>query len=109
LEEGAELGATLCSISIASVVPDQKVGCSNHVGVTNMWGGGIDVRYPPILIILQADLVHYFIYSTRITTDNWSDIKVKVMLRLMISQSVRLGVKFTLELVTRYYFLSEGC
>jgi hypothetical protein len=27
----------------------------------------------------------------------------------MDSQSVCLGVKFTLELVTRYYFLSESC
>jgi hypothetical protein len=35
--------------------------------------------------------------------------KVKVMLRLTVSQSVCLGVKFTLELVTRYYFLSESC
>jgi hypothetical protein len=34
--------------------------------------------------------------------------KVKVMLRL-VSQSVCLSVKFTLELVTRYYFLSESC
>jgi hypothetical protein len=31
------------------------------------------------------------------------------MLRLTVSQSVCLGVKFTLELVTRYYFLSESC
>jgi hypothetical protein len=29
------------------------------------------------------------------------------MLRLTVSQSVCLGVKFTLELVTRYYFLSD--
>jgi hypothetical protein len=34
---------------------------------------------------------------------------VKVMLRLMVSHSVCLGVKFTLELVTRYNFLSESC
>jgi hypothetical protein len=31
------------------------------------------------------------------------------MLRLKVSQSVCLRVKFTLELVTRYYFLSECC
>jgi hypothetical protein len=31
------------------------------------------------------------------------------MLRLTVSQSVCLGVKFTLELVTRYYFLFESC
>jgi hypothetical protein len=31
------------------------------------------------------------------------------MLRLTVSQSVCLGVKFTLGLVTRYYFLSESC
>jgi hypothetical protein len=31
------------------------------------------------------------------------------MLRLTVSQSVCLGVKFTLGLVTRYYFLSEIC
>jgi hypothetical protein len=36
-------------------------------------------------------------------------VKVKVMLRLTVSQSVCLGVGFTLELVTRYYFLSENC
>jgi hypothetical protein len=36
-------------------------------------------------------------------------VKVKVMLRLMVSQSVCLGVGFTLELVARYYFLSESC
>jgi hypothetical protein len=34
--------------------------------------------------------------------------KAKVMLRLTVSQSVCRGVKFTLELVTRYYFLSES-
>jgi hypothetical protein len=34
---------------------------------------------------------------------------VKVILRLMVSQSVCLGVKFALELVTRYYILSESC
>jgi hypothetical protein len=31
-------------------------------------------------------------------------VKIKVMLWPTVSQSVRLGVKFTLELVTRYYF-----
>jgi hypothetical protein len=36
-------------------------------------------------------------------------VKAKVMLRLTVIQSVCLGVKFTLELVTRYYFLSESC
>jgi hypothetical protein len=35
--------------------------------------------------------------------------KVKVMLRLTVSQSVCIGVKFALELVTRYYFLSASC
>jgi hypothetical protein len=36
-------------------------------------------------------------------------VKVKIMLRLMVSQYVCLGVESTLELVTRYYFLSESC
>jgi hypothetical protein len=36
-------------------------------------------------------------------------VKVKVMLRLTVSQSVCLDVKFTLGLVNRYYFLSEIC
>jgi hypothetical protein len=36
-------------------------------------------------------------------------VKIKVMLRLTVSQSVCLGVESTLELVTRYYFLSESC
>jgi hypothetical protein len=40
---------------------------------------------------------------------NTVKVKNKVMLRLMVSQSVCLGVKITLELVTRYYFLSESC
>jgi hypothetical protein len=31
--------------------------------------GGIDVRYPPTLIILHVDLVYHFIYGTSITTD----------------------------------------
>jgi hypothetical protein len=35
--------------------------------------------------------------------------KSKVTLRLTISQSVCFGVEPTLGLVTRYYFLSEGC
>jgi hypothetical protein len=35
--------------------------------------------------------------------------KVKVMLRLMVGQSVCLSAESILELVTRYYFLSESC
>jgi hypothetical protein len=35
--------------------------------------------------------------------------EVEVTLQLMASQSVCLGVKPTLGLVTRYYFLSENC
>jgi hypothetical protein len=36
-------------------------------------------------------------------------VEVEVTLWLMVSQSVCLGVKSTLELVTRYYFLLECC
>jgi hypothetical protein len=36
-------------------------------------------------------------------------VRVKVMLLLMVSQSVCLGVRFTLGLVTRYYFLFDFC
>jgi hypothetical protein len=50
----------------------RKVACSHHVGVTNMWGEVSLCDTPPTLIILQADLVHYFIDNTNITTDNWS-------------------------------------
>jgi hypothetical protein len=35
--------------------------------------------------------------------------KVKVMLRLMVNQSLSFGVNFTLELVKRYYFMYESC
>jgi hypothetical protein len=35
-------------------------------------------------------------------------VKVKAMVRPMISQSICLGVKSTLELVIRYYFRSES-
>jgi hypothetical protein len=38
-----------------------------------------------------------------------SSSKVKVMLRLWVSQSECLGVKSTQKLVTRYYFLSQIC
>jgi hypothetical protein len=35
--------------------------------------------------------------------------KVEVTLQLMVSQSECQGIEPTLGLVTRYYFLSEGC
>jgi hypothetical protein len=38
-----------------------------------------------------------------------SEVEVEVRLRLTVGQSVWLGVEPTLGLVTRYYFLSEGC
>jgi hypothetical protein len=34
---------------------------------------------------------------------------VKVTLQLMVSQSACQGIKLILGLMTRYYFLSEGC
>jgi hypothetical protein len=37
------------------------------------------------------------------------EVEVEVALRLMVSQSVCIGVEPTLQLVTRYYFLSEHC
>jgi hypothetical protein len=36
-------------------------------------------------------------------------VEVEVTLQLAVNQSVCLGVEPTLELVTSYYFLSEGC
>jgi hypothetical protein len=36
-------------------------------------------------------------------------VKVKVTLQLTVSQSLCQGIEPTLRLVTRYYFLSEGC
>jgi hypothetical protein len=38
---------------------------------------------------------------------NWSG--SKVTLRVTVNQSVCLDVELTLRLVTRYYFLPEGC
>jgi hypothetical protein len=43
------------------------------------------------------------------TPHSSSQLKVKVMLRQTVSQSICRGVKFTLEPVTRYYILSESC
>jgi hypothetical protein len=37
------------------------------------------------------------------------EVEVEVALRLTVSQSVCISVELTVELVTRYYFLSEGC
>jgi hypothetical protein len=34
---------------------------------------------------------------------------VEIILQLTVNQSVYFGVEPTLELVSRYYFLSEGC
>jgi hypothetical protein len=43
----------------------------------------------------------------------WSEprkkVKAKVTLQLAVSQSLCLGIEPILGLVTRYYFLSEGC
>jgi hypothetical protein len=75
------------------------------------------------LIFLDLQLVHHFINrnwylfwyncstSVILSTATCSTLlfQVKVMLWLTVSQSVCFGVKFTLELVTRYYFLSESC
>jgi hypothetical protein len=36
-----------------------------------MWREASLCDTPPILIILQVDLVHYFIYTTRLTIGNW--------------------------------------
>jgi hypothetical protein len=46
-----------------------------------------------------------------LTCNSWLTwlIEIEVTLPLMAGQSVSLGVEPTLELVTRYYFLSEGC
>jgi hypothetical protein len=54
-----------------------------------------------LIVFLQLPLVQLCVLLLRF--------KVKVKLRLTVSQSVCLGVKFNLELVTRYYFLYEGC
>jgi hypothetical protein len=37
------------------------------------------------------------------------EVKVKVTLQLTVSQSLCQGIEPILGLVTRYYFLSEGC
>jgi hypothetical protein len=42
-------------------------------------------------------------------SEGHTQVKVKVMLRQTISQSVYRDVKFTLEPVTRCYILSERC
>jgi hypothetical protein len=46
--------------------------CSNHVGVTNMWGEVSMCDTPPTLIIVHFDLVQHFIEDTilQLTTGN---------------------------------------
>jgi hypothetical protein len=39
----------------------------------------------------------------------FNQVKVKVTLQLTVSQSLCQGIEPILGLVTRYYFLSEGC
>jgi hypothetical protein len=43
-----------------------KEDCKGKYRMNGFVGGGIDVLYPPTLIIL-VDLVHHFIYGTSIT------------------------------------------
>jgi hypothetical protein len=43
------------------------------------------------------------------STECLAKVKVRITLQLTINQSVCLGVKPTLGLVTRYYYLSQGC
>jgi hypothetical protein len=44
-----------------------------------------------------------------ILLNNYYSVEVEVTLQLTVIQSVCLRVEHNLELVTRYYFLSEGC
>jgi hypothetical protein len=65
---------------------------------------------------IEAGFFSHPVYSPTHYQGYWKNrplqqakVKVKVMLRLMVSQSLCLGVRSTRELVTIYYFLSESC
>jgi hypothetical protein len=83
-----------------------------YIEFTSRYLSTLDEENVIVTKMIYEVINHESMVHTELNSDmnlHMQNRKVKVTLQLMISWSVCLGVEPTLGLMTRYYFLSEGC